>query len=630
MIGNTSASFLFSSANVYDDESRIIRKDMKGKQYALDTYYYYNNDESGLISSVATTIGGSRRLNYTYNDDGQVTSKSMTLTTPYVNTYTYNDEGFITTDTVTAKNGTFAYDYTYDDNGNITAITKNGTVQQNYAYDENSQLVREDNRDINKSIVYSYDGYGNILNKKEYAFTTGELGAVTDTITYSYDSTWKDKLTSYDGQSITYDSMGNPSSYCGATLDWNGRRLMSYNKDGTSISYEYDSNGLRTSKTVNGVRQEYYYDENGQLLYEIKQGVYELYYKYDADGNLFSITRYRYSDGARHVFYAITNSRGDVIELRENSGAIYATYTYDSWGRCVSVKNSSGNACSVNTVAMQSSIRYRGYVYDYETGLYYLQSRYYDPEVGRFLNADDVDFIGYSGEVLSYNAFAYCENNPVNGLDSTGFFSGEFHYNSTIEIARNYFNYYVSKLIASGCQDVDELFPPVGKFYDEYAQSFHFNVYLTHNKKTKKDSRDDRAKELFKEAIDLLNVAKRQKKLYKKNRDVKYKNSMNANLSVAMYLFGLSLHPIQDKVAHSGKGGDELMLIVINCDPYGPMTTIYFRFHIGKGFDNPEKEYLDTGKKKRTVNAEETEKWIIKMVQAIKKRGLTSEIKKLS
>ncbi len=138
---------------------------------------------------------------------------------------------------------------------------------------------------------------------------------------------------------------------------------------------------------------------------------------------MFSITRYRYSDGAKHVFYAITNSRGDVIELRENSGAIYATYTYDSWGRCVSVKNSSGNACSVNTVAVQSSIRYRGYVYDYETGLYYLQSRYYDPEVGRFLNADDVNFIGYSGENLSYNAFAYCENNAVGYLNVSCFAS---------------------------------------------------------------------------------------------------------------------------------------------------------------------------------------------------------------
>ena len=419
-VGNTNDCFLFSSANAYDEENRVIRKDMQGVHYALDAYYYYD-DETDLISSVATTIGGSRRINYTYDDDDRVVTKSMTTITPYVNSYTYNDDGLIATDTVTAKNGTFAYGYTYDDNGNITEITKNGTVQQRYIYDETDQLVREDNLDINKSIVYEYDNYGNILNKKEYAFTTGDLGAVTDTITYTYNDTgWKDQLTSYDGQSITYDAIGNPTTYRGITMTWNGRKLMSYDTADLSIDYEYDANSLRTSKTINGVRHEYYYDENNQLIYEIKEGVYELYYKYDAYGNLFSITRYRYSDGAKHVYYAVTNTRGDVIELRSASGAIYATYTYDSWGKCISVKNSSGAACSVNTVAVQNSIRYRGYVYDYETGLYYLQSRYYDPEVGRFLNADDVDYIGYSGGQLSYNVFAYCENEPVQQMDVSG------------------------------------------------------------------------------------------------------------------------------------------------------------------------------------------------------------------
>ena len=105
---------------------------------------------------------------------------------------------------------------------------------------------------------------------------------------------------------------------------------------------------------------------------------------------------------------------------------------------------------------------------------------------------------------------------------------------------------------------------------------------------------------------------------------------MNANLVMAMYTFGLSLHPVQDKVAHSGDGGDELAIIVISCGPYSPAAKIYFRFHFFGGFDDPEGEYLDTGKKKKTVNAERTKAWIKKMVQAIKERGLTGEIKKLS
>ena len=105
----------------------------------------------------------------------------------------------------------------------------------------------------------------------------------------------------YNGQSITYDAIGNPTNYRGIAMTWNGRKLMSYTKGDDVITYKYDGNGLRTSKTVNGVKHDYYYDENNQLIYDIKDGVYELYYKYDADGNLFSITRYRYSDGEKHV-----------------------------------------------------------------------------------------------------------------------------------------------------------------------------------------------------------------------------------------------------------------------------------------------------------------------------------------
>ena len=84
------------------------------------------------------------------------------------------------------------------------------------------------------------------------------------------------------------------------------------------------------------------------------------------------------------------------------------------------VTDGSGNELPADSFAYQISLKYRGYVYDSETGLYYLQSRYYDPETGRFLNADDVDYIGYSGEVLSYNTFAYCENDAVNGSDPSG------------------------------------------------------------------------------------------------------------------------------------------------------------------------------------------------------------------
>ncbi len=160
---------------------------------------------------------------------------------------------------------------------------------------------------------------------------------------------------------------------------------------------------------------------DGQLRYEKKGDEYEIIYRYNNDGTLASVTRNRFSDGKTDILYAVTNTCGDVIELRSGSGAVNTVYTYDSWGKLISVTNASGTALASTNLGVQNSIRYRGYVYDTETGLYYLQSRYYDPEIARFLNADDVDFIGASGTVLGYNAFAYCENNVVNKIDVWGY-----------------------------------------------------------------------------------------------------------------------------------------------------------------------------------------------------------------
>ena len=127
------------------------------------------------------------------------------------------------------------------------------------------------------------------------------------------------------------------------------------------------------------------------------------------------------STGGLYYYYPVLNTRGDIIELHSGSGALSARYTYDSWGKLISVVDGSGATIGAGRFAHYVSLRYRGYYYDEETELYYLQSRYYDPEVGRFLNADDAEYIGYSGENLSYNAFAYCENNAVNCVDITGF-----------------------------------------------------------------------------------------------------------------------------------------------------------------------------------------------------------------
>ena len=105
-------------------------------------------------------------------------------------------------------------------------------------------------------------------------------------------------------------------------------------------------------------------------------------------------------------YYYVTNLQGDVIAILNSMGAVVVQYTYDAWGNVLSTTGS-----MASTLGTLNPIRYRGYVYDSESGLYYLQSRYYDPEVGRFINADALVSTGQG--ILGNNMFAYCGNNPV-------------------------------------------------------------------------------------------------------------------------------------------------------------------------------------------------------------------------
>ena len=321
----------------------------------------------------------------------------------------------------------YIYGYTYDANGNITEISRRHktaetayTKQQQFAYDELNQLVRADDLVKNCTEVYTYDNGGNILSVTTYPLTWGSLDGVTatKTVNYGYDDTnWRDKLTSYDGQAITYDEIGNPLSYRGYALTWqNGRQLATLSGNGITASYTYDVDGLRTSKTVNGVKHEFYY-VGGTLRYE-KFGSTELWFFYDADGNPSGV---RYKNGSTTTdYYFVCNWRGDVIRIYDGAGAVVANYNYDAWGNVISVTDANGAAITGSThIANVNPLRYRGYYYDSETGFYYVSSRYYDPEVGRWINADDA-IAGVGGDIRGYNLFSYCFNNPVNMSDPTG------------------------------------------------------------------------------------------------------------------------------------------------------------------------------------------------------------------
>ena len=327
-----------------------------------------------------------------------------------------------------------SYLYYYDSKGNITEIkrgsrtnadtndsaTSGYTDYLSYEYDSLNQLTRENNKETNETTVYSYDNAGNITSKKIYAYTvSAEIETeLKDTVNYGYGTSggagWSKLLTSYNGESIVYNTAGNPTTYRGANLDWYGRELTSYTKGNNTLSFTYDADGLRATKKVNGVTSQYKYDDE-HVTYE-RRGTTDIYYWYDGNGHLFAIRCY-FADGTNVLYYATTNLRGDVLGLYTGGGDQQVWYEYDAWGNTTITDTSTSGIGSINP------IRYRGYYYDNETGFYYVSSRYYDPVTGQWISPEPnvyyCEFDEGAG-LLGYNVYAYCANNPVNFYDPTG------------------------------------------------------------------------------------------------------------------------------------------------------------------------------------------------------------------
>ena len=319
--------------------------------------------------------------------------------------------------------------YTYDANGNILTESRKRSysskplaLSESYSYDALGQLVRHDSFSQNKTFVFEYDKNGNILSKNEYSYTTGSLPSEpVSSVVYGYsDASWKDKLTSYNGKEITYDANGNPLSYRdGISLSWNGRRLASFN---STTRYTYNEDGIRVMKNFGGIKTRYLLDGTNIIAQEVTNGdsLDYIYFFYDASGSPVGMNYL-----GNNYFYK-KNLQGDIIEIwgtedgtDNHTFRLLVEYTYDAWGNVTKMLDQTNGWYRVGTA---NPFRYRGYYYDNESGFYYLQSRYYDPVMGRFLNADDTAYLGVTETTSGYNLFSYCENNVVNYCDYLGFF----------------------------------------------------------------------------------------------------------------------------------------------------------------------------------------------------------------
>ena len=384
---------------------------------SAQTIYYEANDDNTTVKFYA---GGRYVTSHSKTDSfGRKVFDELQLGTDFVSRQFVYHAGKVTTEhkekakvkssattqlvsQIILSNGT-TLSYGYDAEERITSVVETYTVDETpvtnttlYTYDALGQLLTET---VNGEVVNTmkYDNYGNIVEKNGKAYTYGN-------------ATWKDLLTEFDGKTIEYDAQSNPVKYLGHTLTWEkGRQLKSF--DGNT--YTYNANGIRTSKTINGVKHEYALDGT-KILRETW------------DGNTL-VPLYDNEDGVCGIlynsvpYYFIKNLQGDVIAIVDKEAQTVARYSYDAWGAITNAVTYTELTNDVD-IATINPFRYRSCYYDEEINLYYLQSRYYDACVGRFICSDEASIFNNTSNTasISINKFSYCLNNPINNADDCG------------------------------------------------------------------------------------------------------------------------------------------------------------------------------------------------------------------
>ena len=360
----------------YDEYGNLSAESISGQ--VSRTYGYEYEAKSDRRFKGMTFGGISEEVEYDNLD--RITSKTVKLngTVLFTKTYEYYDvkqETFTNATTLPKsikymRGGLALQSVTYGYNtmtGQLNEITVDGQSAK-YQYIRN-QLFREDNQALNKSQQFYYANDWNMSNKVTGAYNPD--GGVNGTYTYyNYSG---DKLMTYANQPCVYDAMGNPTTYRGKTATWKGRQMLSLGGN----TFTYDGRGRRTSKNS----LTFLYDSNGRIIKQSNG----LEFFYDFEG----IAAVKYNG---NTYLYVTDAQGNVIALIDKNGNVVVQYYYDAWGN--------------HTVSGSNTT---------------LQTRYYDPEVGRFLNRDAVTYADPE-TIGGLNLYAYCLNNPVMGYDPEGTF----------------------------------------------------------------------------------------------------------------------------------------------------------------------------------------------------------------
>lgn len=474
----------------WSSESNHTDSTYNFSRYSVNDYFGRISDKSTTINSSVSTSKLRISESYSYKD------LSATTTSTLISSHNSRIDTISSDNVITNKVSEKRY-YEYDQFGNIVFEyhKENGIIDPiaYYEYDEANQLVGEYNVDNQLSVTYTYDNGGNIKSKIYHNISSVSCdsnthkvvnyGTVSNTVTYSYDVNSKDLLTNFNGTSISYDAYGNPLNYSGeryttftadtlnsytgdyynkysvtGTCEWTGKFLSSFETNSNKYLYHYDENGNRISKTVmsknNGVfeiQQEVLYIWDGELL---SGYIYKTYNK-DSDGNIsiisadVEIVYDQKGEAIGFIFddemewYFVKDCNGSVIKIVDASGNEVTSISYDAWGQanfCFNADISSSLGVAkyliLSVYITANPICYKGYLFDYETRLYFAKDKVYSPAWGRYLNHADFEKKQNSSySVNSTNMYAFCNNNPINVFDPYSYISNvraEYFTNSEI------------------------------------------------------------------------------------------------------------------------------------------------------------------------------------------------------
>lgn len=354
----------------------------------------YELDANGQLENLYRN--GFKLANLTYTKTGL--PDKVTYTNDIVSDADYDQVQQL--DTLTVKKGTtslLSQSFDYDDNGNVTDVFSS-QGDRSYTYDELNQLKSQK---LSDGTIESYN-YDSVGNRTEKTIVKNGQTQVTG---YTYND--NNQLTAVKGQTYTYNKNGDRTK--------DNRFIYVYNKfdqmeaikslsGETVVTYTYDENGRRVSKTVNGKTTNYHYGQGINVLFETDNtGKITAEYSYDQMGFPLTMTK------DSQTYYYVLDGHKNVISLTDSAGQSVASYTYDAWGNILTKSGA---------MADENPYRYAGYRYDNETALYYLMARYYYSQEGVFFSRDP--YHGDEKNPSTQNGYIYVNNNPLLYVDPTG------------------------------------------------------------------------------------------------------------------------------------------------------------------------------------------------------------------